>query len=339
MPFRSIIGHRRQVALLSRAIARGTLPPALLLAGPRGVGKRRTAQAIAETLNCTKVAPVGALEADACGACPQCRRISRGVHPDIVVLEPDESGSIKIDPVRDVIDRANYRPFEGRRRAVIVDDADALEPQAQNALLKTLEEPPSASVFVLVSSIPDSLLPTVLSRCRPLRLGELSAAELADVLTRDHKYSAVEAQAAAAEAGGSVSRALEARDDDLSEAREAAHHVLREASRVGDPSRRLAIGQRLVVAKSTGKPHRDREYLAVRLRLLLSLLRDMALLAGGADPKTVVHADLAPDLERLGESFGKERAAKAFTAVDEALGALERNVGPKVVADWLILRI
>jgi DNA polymerase-3 subunit delta' len=194
-------------------------------------------------------------------------------------------------------------------------------------------------VFVLVSSMPDALLPTVLSRCRPLRLGELSAAEVAEVLTRDHQYSAVEAQAAAAEAGGSVSRALEARDDDLGDAREAAHRVLREASRVADPSRRLAIGQNLVVARSTGKPQRDREHLAVRLRLLSSLLRDMALLAGGADSKAVVHADLAADLGRLGTSFGKERAAKAFAAVDEALGALERNVGPKVVADWLVLRL
>jgi DNA polymerase-3 subunit delta' len=339
MPFRTIVGHRLQVALLSRAIARGTLPPALLLAGPRGIGKHRAAQAIAETLNCTKVAPAGELEADACGACPQCRRISRGVHPDVVLLEPDDSGSIKTDTVRGVISAANYRPFEGRRRVVILDDADALEPQAQSALLKTLEEPPPASVFVLVSSKPDALLPTVLSRCRPLRLGELKAVEVAEVLTRDHKYSEANASAAASDAGGSVSRALEARDLDLGAAREAALRVLREAARVDDPARRLATAQGLVVAKSTGKLHRDREYLAVRLRALSSLLRDAALLADGAESTTVANADLAADLCRLGDTLGRKRAAKAFMAVDEALGALDRHVGPKVVADWLILRI
>ena len=120
-----------------------------LLAGPEGVGKRRTALAIAETLNCLELRTADDFEVDACGACASCRRIARGVHPDVIVLEPGETGTIKIDEIRDVIDRANYRPFEGRRRAVIVDEADTMMPSAQNALLKTLEEPRPGSVFVL----------------------------------------------------------------------------------------------------------------------------------------------------------------------------------------------
>src|SRR6185503_17173769 len=110
-----------------------------------------------------------------------------------------DNGSIKIEQIRDVIDRAGYRPFEGRRRAVIVDEADALVAHAQNALLKTLEEPPSSSVFILVSSMPDSLLPTVLSRCPRLRFGELSAGEVATVLMRDHEYGEADARAVAAD--------------------------------------------------------------------------------------------------------------------------------------------
>jgi hypothetical protein len=98
-------------------------------------------------------------EIDACGECASCRRIARGVHQDVLIVEPGDSGSIKIEQVRDVIDRAGYRPFEGRRRAVIIDEADAMVPAAQNALLKTLEEPPSASVLILVSSMPDASAP------------------------------------------------------------------------------------------------------------------------------------------------------------------------------------
>ena len=120
MPFRTIVGHRRLLSLLSRAIARETLPPALLLAGPAGVGKRRVAVAIAETLNTAGL-----------------RNVLRE-SPDVILIESGDMGSIKIEQVRDVIDRAEYRPFEGRRRVVIIDEADALMTPAQSALLKTL---------------------------------------------------------------------------------------------------------------------------------------------------------------------------------------------------------
>lgn len=338
MPFGRIVGHRRLLSLLTRAIARGTLPPSLLLAGPRGIGKRMTATAIATTLNCLHPRPAGAFETDACGECHSCRRIARGVHPDVVVLEPEESGNIKIDQVRDVIDRANYRPFEGRRRAVIVDDADALVPQAQNALLKTLEEPPSASVFLLVSSVPDALLPTVRSRCRPLRLGELNSSEVAETLVRDHQYSEADARAAAAEAGGSVGRALEARGIDIGEARGAAQRLLYQAARMSDPVRRIDAARELV-GKVSGGGIRERDHLAVRLRVLASLLRDLGLLAANADGVSLANEDLRTDLSRMTDVFDGDRTARAFSAVEQALVALERNAGSKVVADWIALQI
>jgi len=337
MPFHQIIGHRRLLSLLSRAIARDTLPPSLLLAGPRGIGKRRTATAIATTLNCLRPAPIGALAMDACGECASCRRIARGVHPDVVVLAPGDSGSIKIDEVRDVLDRTHYRPFEGRRRVVIVDDADALVVPAQNAFLKTLEEPPSASVFVLVSSMPDALLSTVRSRCRPLRLGELAPTEVAEILVRDHQYAEADARAAAAEAGGSVGRALEAKGVDVAEAREAAQQMLRHAARVADPARRLDAAKDFAGKAATGS--REREHLAVRLRALASLLRDLGLLAVRAETPSLANADLRVELTRLSAAFDGDRVTRAFGAVDRALAALERNAGPKVVADWLALQL
>ena len=257
MPFATIAGHQRLLALLARAIARDTLPPSLLLAGTSGIGKRRTAMAMAEALNCLAPRKTGAFETDACGECASCRRIARGVHADVVVLEPGETGTIKIEPVRDVIDRANYRPFEGRRRVVIVDEADALVDAAQNALLKTLEEPPQASVFILVSSMPDALLATVRSRCRPLRFGELAAADVAATLMRDHEYDEADARAAAAEAGGSIGRALAAGSADLTEARDAAQRLLNQAARACRiPARRLEAVRGLT-GKVTGAAERD----------------------------------------------------------------------------------
>src|SRR4249919_3856361 len=155
MPFGAITGHRLLLELLARAIGRGTLPPSLIFAGPEGVGKRRTATALAQALNCDTPIDAPGGGRDACGECAACRRIARGVHADILVIEPGDSGNIKVDQVREAIDRTAYRPFEGRRRLVVIDGADALMPEAQNALLKTLEEPPPASVFVLITNRPD----------------------------------------------------------------------------------------------------------------------------------------------------------------------------------------
>src|SRR3954451_23101305 len=223
MPFRDVVGHVRLIDLLSRSIGGSSLPPSLLFAGPSGIGKHLTAVAVAQALNCT--APVvthqssglnqqasgagGHSSVDACGVCAACTRIARGVHPDVLFVAPGDNGSIKIDQVRDVVDRAQYRPFEGRRRVVIIDEADALVPPAQNALLKTLEEPTPSSVFILVAARPDMLLPTVLSRCPQLRFRPLSLEEMTTALVANGRTDA-EARAVAAAADGSLGQALQA---------------------------------------------------------------------------------------------------------------------------------
>jgi DNA polymerase-3 subunit delta' len=335
--FSSVIGHRRIVSLLSRAVARESLPPALLLAGPSGIGKRRMAMAVAAAVNCLQPRAGAGLERDACGECPACRRIARAVHPDVILIEPGDSGTIKIDQVRDVIDRAGYRPFEGRRRVVVIDEADAMVAAAQNALLKTLEEPPSTSIFMLVSSLPDALLPTVQSRCPRLRFGPLSASEVAAVLVRDHEYGEAAARAAAADADGSVGRALSSESADLSEARNAAQRILEQAARTTDPSR-LVDSVKDVVGKK-GSAANERDQLAACLRATASLLRDLGLMAVRADSSAIANADLQPQLAALSRSYTGDRATSAYAAVDRALAALERNASPKAVVDWVVLQL
>ena len=333
MPFRAITGHRPLLDLLARATARDTLPPSLVFAGPEGVGKRLTALALAQALNCDR--PV-ATEAgrDSCGACAPCKRIARGVHADVLVVEPGDSGTIKLDQVREAIDRAAYRPFEGRRRLVMIDGADALNVEAQNALLKTLEEPPPASVFVLITDRPDMLLPTVRSRCQRLRFGPLSPGDVAAVLVREHDMSETEAHAAAAAADGSIGRALDGSAEDAMEARDAAAALLKGAAASTDPLRRLQGAKALV-----GTGPADRDELSRRLLALSSLIRDLGLLQSQADARTLANADLTPQLQSLLRSFDGDRTLRAFAVVDRALWALDRNASPKIVADWLAVNI
>jgi DNA polymerase-3 subunit delta' len=342
MPFRHIIGHRRLVTLLSRAIATEALPPSLILSGPAGVGKRLAALAVAQSLNClspVRTTPsdgVNTPEFDACGTCPACMRIARGVHPDVLFLEPNDKGNIKIDAVRDVVDRSGYRPFEGRRRVTIIDQADCLERSAQNALLKVLEEPPSSSSFLLVTASPDLLLQTVRSRCPQLRFQPLTESEVARALT-DRGQSESEARAVAALADGSIGRALDASADTLVEAREVALRVLAQAATSDDARRRVECAKDLVV-KGAGAAASEREQLAVYLRAMSILLRDVAAIAASADRALLANPDLVPALERL-HVFRGDRGRAAFVAVDRALAALERYTNAKLVADWLVLQL
>ena len=331
MAFRQVTGHRAVLELLARAVARGSVPPTLIFAGPEGVGKRLTAIALAQALNCEKPARY-AEGTDGCGACASCMRIARGVHADVLVVEPGDSGSIKIDQVRDAIDRSAYRPFEGRRRVVIVDGADALVGEAQNALLKTLEEPPPSSVFVLVTARPDLLLPTVRSRGHRLRFGALAESDVASVLMKHHGFTDADAHAAAATSDGSIGRALAENTDEASEARDTAVGLLHSVAGSANPQRRLD-GARALAGSG------DREEVWRRLLALSSLLRDMSALASRADAHVLANADLAPQLTALLRQFDAGRAVRAFSAVDRALAAIDRNASPKIVADWLALQL
>jgi DNA polymerase-3 subunit delta' len=251
-------------------------------------------------------------------------------------IEPNDKGNIKVELARDAIDRAQFRPFEGRWRVTLIDQADGLERSAQNALLKVLEEPPSRAVFLLVTALPDLLLPTVRSRCPQLRFRPLTPSEVAQALmARD--MGEHEARAVAALADGSIGRALEASATDVAEARDVAVRVLRQAAASDDARRRMECAKDLVV-KTGGPSSSERDQLAVYLRAMSTLLRDLEVVATGADRSILANPDLAADLERLG-AFAGDRGRRAFQAIDRALAALDRYTNAKLVADWLVLQL
>ena len=345
MPLRHISGHQHLLQRLAQVVARGTLPQSMIFSGPEGVGKHTAALALAQLLNCERPVPWPVdpdhradsddqpAVRDSCGECAACRRIARAVHADLLVVKPGESGTIKIDQIREAIDRSSYRPFEGRRRVVIIDDADALMPEVQNALLKTLEEPPPASTFVLVTARPDLLLPTVRSRCQQLRFGRLSPSDVAAALMSNHGFDAAAAHAAAAAADGSIGRALERDVEDATAARDAAARLLTSAAAGKDPRRRLDA------AKALGAGAAERDALAERLRALSSLLRDLGAVNAEAPDRVLANLDLKPAIQSVRQSFDADRIDAAFAAVDRALAALDRNASPKIVADWVALNL
>ena len=326
MPLAAVIGHRQTADLLRQAAAPRRVPQSLLFAGPEGVGKRTTALALAQAVNCPN-----ARDGDACGACPTCQRIVRGQHADVVLLDSGGDASIKIQALRErVLDAVGYRPFEAARRVFIIDGADTLTPQAQDALLKTLEEPPSTTILILVTAYPDTLLATVQSRCRRLRFGPLSDADVARVLVERCGFDRVAARTLAATAGGSVSAALLSETGHAEADREAAVGLIASAAREA-PAGRLRAADRLA---KHGSKRRDRDALGARLAISASLFRDLAAAHAGAPG-----VDLDPGVAAVRGAYDIRRATAAFLALADAQTWLERNAGPKIIADWVALTI
>jgi DNA polymerase-3 subunit delta' len=225
MTFRDLVGHERAAARLRRAVSDGRQPGAVLVLGPPGVGKRALADAFTTLLLCD--APV---DGDACGVCAQCTRLAAGTHPDVRVVARDQDRrDVRIEQVRDLTRWLSLQPLMAGRKVGVIDDAHCLNEHGQNALLKTLEEPPGSAVLVLVATYPSLLLPTVRSRCQLVRLDPLPADAVAQVLEA-HGVPAERARLLAPLAEGSPGQALALDGEDERAARE---RVLEELPRLG----------------------------------------------------------------------------------------------------------
>lgn len=163
MALRHIIGQERGVRILLGTLRRDRVPSAMLISGDGGVGKKLAAITYAKAVNCLQPA-----EGDCCDACLSCRKIEAGIHPDVTVLLP-EGEEIKIETVRTIEEALFLKPYEARKKVVIIDDADLMNSNAANAFLKTLEEPPEESLILLLSPNPDRLPDTIKSRCTQVR--------------------------------------------------------------------------------------------------------------------------------------------------------------------------
>src|SRR6476620_3255246 len=180
MPFHTIIGHRSTIASLQTAAARQRLAHAYLFHGEDAIGRRPTALCFAQALLCDHGPSEDGL--DACGTCRSCHHIDARTHPDYFLIEPDREWAtpqIKIEQIREIEQHIMYRPLIGDCKICMINDADRLTIGAANALLKTLEEPPAHSLFLLISSRPAALPATIRSRCQALRFATPARTDVA----------------------------------------------------------------------------------------------------------------------------------------------------------------
>jgi DNA polymerase-3 subunit delta' len=321
---RDILGQPRALELLARALAAGKLAHAYLFAGPAGVGKRTTALALAAALSCERAPLKG------CGGiCASCAKIAAGSHPDVLTLAPSGAGHfIVVDDVRQLCAKLAFPPHEGRARVVCIEDADRLKAEAGNALLKTLEEPPQRTHFVLCTEAPDRLLVTIRSRCQRVRFAPLASETVLAMLTA-RGMPRDKALHLAAVAGGSAGRALElAEGETLSRRRELARKVV-------DAQSQSTWKDAVAVASEMAA---DKDELVPSLAFLAQWYRD-ALATGAApfepnssDPLDEIGAKLSQD---RGPGFLLRSASKVLSAQAAIIGF----ANPQLTLEQMILAL
>jgi DNA polymerase-3 subunit delta' len=313
MNFASLVGNERIKNLLMRAVAEGRIGQGLIFAGERGVGKYRFAMALAQAVNCEQ--PVAG---DACGVCLTCRKFAARDFTDVKVIVPDGQ-FIKIEQTRDMANEAQFRPFEGRRRVFIFDEADRLKEQAANAILKTLEEPPETSLIILITAKPYALLETIRSRCQMLNFAPLSEAQLAAYLQANYRRPLEEIRQLAKLGRGSIGRALEI---DLGEYREKRNQLMEiiEARLVNRDSVRL-LGAAEFMARKL-----EKEEFVARLDLMMILLEDLFHLKVGRTVESLTNPDIGDRLRRASEVATLEQIMDLAGKMEGVLQNLTRNI-------------
>ena len=196
-----IAGQHRAVRFLKRLLQKETVPHAFLFTGMAGAGKFAAARQFAKALNCLSPG-----DSDSCGVCNSCRKLEDGLHPDVIHIKQD-GVYIKLEQIRDLMKRFRFRPFEGKFRVVIIQDAQRLMESAANSMLKILEEPPKANIFILLATESQMLLPTIVSRCCQVRFQPLDDEVVAGWLTREGGLPLDQAAGVARMAAGSMEKA------------------------------------------------------------------------------------------------------------------------------------
>ena len=316
MAFKDIAGNDGVKRILRLALERGRVPGSLVFGGPAGVGKTAMALTLAKALNCRT------LTADSCDACPSCRAIDAGKHPDVLVLLA-EVRDVKIEQTRLVKQLAYLRPMSGRRRVFVIGEAENLNEASANSILKVLEEPPAFAHIVLVTSSPHTLLPTIRSRCQALTFAAVAREEIERILL-DRGFTREQARVLALLVDGNLERALERGWDEVQALREESW-ALFEALGSADRSSRF-------LERFGAVPKAVQEEFGAVLEVFSSFVRDLLLLRLGGDPALLLNPDFEARLRQSSGAWSARRALGVLDELEQALGGLRKNFNKGLLA-------
>lgn len=340
--FSILIGNEDVQRALCQLLDNGRVPGSMLFTGEAGIGKKLFALEFAKALNCRNRVGI-----EACDECSSCKRISKSTfppfssaddnkermiwseHADVAMVRPFNH-IIRVKPMRELEREANFRPFEGAARVFIVEDAEYMNDQAANALLKTLEEPAGTTHLILTTTNPMALLATIRSRCQIIRFAPIPFSEIERFLIEKEKLKAEDAALLARTSRGSLGNALNVDVDDYRERRQAMFNVLRALTVTGSRVALLRSAEELAAAK-------DRADFEQSLDVLETLIRDAWALSLGRPIASITNFDLAKELKQIANELASKRAEQWLIQIEELRGALEVNLNRKIASDGLLM--
>lgn len=337
--FREMMGQEGAIAGLKTAIAAGRVSHAYLLIGDRGMGKRTLARAFAETLQCEtlqqkleedesggeKLHPE---EIDACGRCKSCRQAETDNQPDIITWTYQKDTSISVDDIRSLVGDVQIKPYASRYKIYILPDVQKMTREAQNALLKTLEEPPEYAVLLLLTTSREAMLETILSRCVSLPLRPVDPAKIQGYLEEKHGIEAYRAEICTAFAQGNLGRAVDlATSDEFSQ-------VLEEAIRILTLIRGWDMA---AITNTIQEMDRDKDRAGDLLSLFEMWYRDVLFFKATREADGILFKDQIVQIREAARKSAYDGVQKILEAIKTARIRLKANVNFDLVMELLLL--
>lgn len=323
MPFRDIVGQPQAVSMLQKSLKNNRIAHAYLFSGEHGIGKSSCAVSLAQALNCARGGE------DGCGECPVCRKIMRFSSIDFRMIEPKGAAEvITIDDIRGLRREIRLAPVEGKYKVFYIKDADRMNEQSSNALLKVLEEPPEESVLILSTTRPHLLLPTVLSRCQVIYFRRLAREEVMKILPPDDRAKFI-----AGLSDGSLGKALNLMKDGFEE-RERVITWLKENAGA-EIEKIISLAEE--VAGRPGGSGQKKKKLLIFLEIILSWYRDMLNIVVGAEK--LFNDDCAQELRERASCLSDMHLVAALKIVLQAQKWIELNANPRLVLEVMFLKL
>jgi len=323
MAFKNVLGHSRAITLLQRAITNEKVVNSYLFLGSEGIGKKFVALQFAKALNCLR----GERErGEACDQCLSCKKIDHGLHPDVLLIEP-EGQNIRVDQVRQLQKELAYRPYEAKRRVCILTAADRMAPHIPNTLLKTLEEPPLHTVIILLANNSRFILPTILSRCQPVRFNPLPIPLVSKWLMEVKGFNQAEAHLLASLSEGSPGKALEIQEE--------IHQVPREAL-LKDWAGMKSLSFESIGNWVESLPS-QRENLLLILEVGKTLLRDLVMVKTLRKGAKLIHSDLQQVMESMATNWSLPSLLRRMEILHQTTLAIKANANTSLALEAMMV--